>query len=61
MLVSRELRKDLYFQQKTYQLVKMYHRKKLKEDMELLHQEILSNPSNLKFKERIFKIFQERP
>lgn len=57
MLVNRDLRKDLYFQQKTYHLIKMYHRKKVREDLELLHQHIFSDPTKIKFQQRILNIF----
>lgn len=57
MLVNRDLRKDLYFQQKTYHLVKMYHRKKMKEDLELLSHQIFSDPTKVKFQQHILNIF----
>lgn len=57
LLVNRDLRKDLYFQRKTYSIVKGYHRKKVKEDLEKLYQQIFAKPENLSFKQKILELF----
>lgn len=55
--VNPGLRNDLRFQQKTLWLVKIYHRKKLKEELESLHQQIFSNPLKKDFQSNILGLF----
>lgn len=57
LLVNPELRHTLYFQKKTYSLVKMYHRQKMREELELLHQRLFNDPSGFEFQQKIFKLF----
>ncbi len=58
LLVRPALRVDLYFQKKTYRLVRLYHRKKMKEELEMLHQQVFSDPEKMAFQQRIHQIFQ---
>ncbi|HPH20459.1 MAG TPA: hypothetical protein PLE32_16840 [Haliscomenobacter sp.] len=58
MLQSPRLRLRMYFQKKAYTLVKLYHRKKLKEEMEILHQQLVSDPAKSGFQQSILRIFQ---
>ena len=58
LIISPELRRDLYYQKKTYKLIKMYHRQKLKEEMEILHQSIFNDPEKLNFRQSIYQIFK---
>ncbi len=58
LLLQPKLRMDLYFQKKTYQLVRIYHRKKLKEELETLHQEIFNDPDNIVFQQNIYGLFK---
>lgn len=57
LLVNSNLRHDLHFQRKTIRLVKMYHRKKFKEELEELHQEIFQDPKNTAFINRMLNLF----
>ena len=55
--INPSLRNDVELQKKTYWLVKIYHRKKLKEELESLHQQLFSNPEKKDFRRRILEIF----
>lgn len=60
LILSPALRMDLYFQKKVYFLVKMYHRKKVKEKMEILHQQIFSDPSDAVYRQNIYQLFKTK-
>lgn len=55
--VNPGLRSDLEFQKKTYFLVKVYHRKKLREELESLNRRLMSDPSKYNFQKRVREIF----
>lgn len=55
--VNAGLRNDVELQKKTYWLVKIYHRKKLKVELESLHQQLFNNPEKKDFRRRILEIF----
>ncbi len=54
------LRKDLHAQKKVHQMVRLYHRKKLKEGLENLHQQVFSNPDKAAFQQNIYELFQQQ-
>ena len=58
LIVNPALRRDLYFQEKSYRLVKLYHRKKLKEELEDIFQRICNNSDNVAFQHNINQIFK---
>lgn len=58
LAVDLELKKDFYFQKKTHRLLKMYHREKLREELESLHQEIFNNPDKINFQQSIYQLFK---
>jgi len=58
LMLRPKLRKELYFQKKTYQLVQLYHRKKLKEELETLHQQIFDDPDKVVFQQAIYRLFK---
>ncbi|GAA0892759.1 hypothetical protein GCM10009122_24380 [Fulvivirga kasyanovii] len=60
LTVDPTLKRDLYFQKKTYRLVKMYHREKLKEEIEALHKKIFSSADKLNFRSNIYQLFKSR-
>ncbi len=55
--VNTGLRSDVELQKKTYWLVKIYHRKKMKEELESLHQQLFNNPDKKDFRRRMMEIF----
>lgn len=58
LIIDPVLKSDLFFQKKTLQLIKMYHREKLKEDLESLHQKIFNNPDKMEFRRSIRQLFK---
>lgn len=52
------LQKQLYFQKMVHTLVKMYHRKKLKEELETVSQQLFNNPSKKEYQQSIFNLFK---
>jgi len=58
LIIDPVLKRDLFFQKKTLRLVKMYHREKLKEELETLHQQIFSNPDKINFRQSIYQLFK---
>jgi hypothetical protein len=58
LMTNPLLRNNLYFQKKVHFLVKMYHRKKLKEELETMHQRIFSDPDKIVFQQNIYRLFK---
>lgn len=58
LAVDPVLKRDLYFQKKTHQLIKMYHREMLKEELAALHQKIFNNPDKINFRRSIYQLFK---
>ncbi len=58
LVIDPVLKRDLYFQKKTLRLIKMYHRERLKEELETLHQQIFNNPDKMNFRLSINQLFK---
>ena len=58
LVIDPVLKRDLYFQKKTLQLIKMYHRERLKEELETLHRQIFNNPDKINFRLSINQLFK---
>lgn len=52
------LKKEVFAQEKIYRILKMYHREQLKEELEILHRQIFSDPSKTNFQQTIYQIFK---
>lgn len=52
------LREDLFYQKKSYQILKAYHREKQKEELETLHKKLFKDPLKRKFQQRIYHLFK---
>jgi hypothetical protein len=59
LLIDPGLRMDLQAQKEAYALIKMYHRKKLKEELENLHQQLFRDPDKAVFKQQIIQLFKK--
>ncbi len=55
--INPGLRNDVELQKKTYGLVKIYHRKKLREELEMLHEHLFNHPEKKDFRKGILGIF----
>ncbi len=58
LVIDPVLKRDFHFQKKTLQLIKMYHRERLKEELETLHQQIFNNPDKMNFRLSINQLFK---
>jgi hypothetical protein len=58
LIIDPVLKRDLFFQKKTHLLIKMYHREKLKEELETVHQKIFNDPDKMDFRRRIYQLFK---
>lgn len=58
MRLNPGLRLKVYFQKKVHLLVKLYHRKKCKAELEVLHQDLFQDPNKIEFQQNISNIFQ---
>ena len=53
------LRLNLLLQEKVLAIVRMYHRRKLKMELEEIHQRIFNDPEKVNFRERVMGIFRK--
>tara|TARA_R110002020_G_scaffold97708_5_gene233187 strand:- start:12593 stop:12856 length:264 start_codon:yes stop_codon:yes gene_type:complete len=58
LTIDPVLKRDLFFQKKTHLLIKMYHREKLKEELETVHQKIFNDPDKMDFRRSIYQLFK---
>lgn len=58
LLTDPMLRIDLYVQRKVYALLRFYHRKKVKEEVEKVHQRLFHDPAKADFQQQIFSLFK---
>ena len=59
LLMTPNLRENFFFQKKAHLLVKMYHRKKLKEELEIIHLDLFQSRDKTTFQQSIFQLFQK--
>jgi len=52
------LRLNVSLQEKVLAIVRMYHRKKLKMELEEVHERIFNDPEKVTFRERVMGIFR---
>jgi hypothetical protein len=57
LLVDQELRRNLFFQRMVHRLVALYHRRKLKAQLEGVHERLLNDPASVSFRESVIKYF----
>lgn len=58
LLLDKDLQKDVYFQQRTYQLVKEYGRKQIIEEIESVHRKLFSASEHRNFRRKILRLFR---
>ena len=54
------LRLNVSLQEKVLAIIRMYHRKKLKMELEEIHQRIFNDPGKVTFRERVLEIFRNK-
>ena len=57
LLAHPELTLQIRLQRKIYRLVKLFHRKKVKQEIEKIHNDIFSDPAKTSFQQQIFQLF----
>lgn len=59
LLTNPLLKLNLLFLKKVYSIVALYHRKKLKEEAEAVHQRLFNNPDKAAFRKEIYNLFNQ--
>lgn len=54
---DRSLREDLRFQKLAYRLIRLYHRKRLKEELAVIHTRLFTDPGRFAFQQAIHRNF----
>lgn len=60
LLLQPALQENLAWQQKTYDIIKAYSRRRLKEEIESVHQQLFTEPEHIPFRRRILSIFSKK-
>jgi hypothetical protein len=58
MLINPLLRLNVSIQKKVYSLIRLYHRKKLKEELETIHENLFNHPDKKEFRESVHQLFK---
>ena len=58
LIIDKELQEKMLWQQRTYELVNAYSRKKLKQEIEQIHLQLFSENRFMSFREKIKSIFK---
>lgn len=58
MLLNSTLRENVYLQKTTHALITQYSRKKLKIELDAVHQKLFNNPIHQSFAQRILNLFR---
>ncbi|WPU96003.1 hypothetical protein SNE25_10780 [Mucilaginibacter sabulilitoris] len=56
-LIDKELHANVSAQLQVYSLVNEYGRKQLKQEIEIVHQQLFTQPEHLSFRQKIARIF----
>lgn len=59
LLINPGLRMDVRAQKTAYALVRMYHYKKLREELENIHQQIFSDPGKGAYQQQVYQFFKQ--
>ena len=57
LLMDPLLRLNMYMQEKTYLLIRLYGRKKLKSEIECVHEKFFHDPQKTTFRQKIVQLF----
>lgn len=56
-IISPSLRKNVFWQKKIHELMRYYHRRKLRNEMEQMHHLVFHDPANTTFRKNILQLF----
>jgi len=57
-LTQPELQQHVQLQRRVFSLVKLFHRQRMKHDLETIHQHLFRDPGKKTFQEKIFQLFK---
>lgn len=57
MLIDPERKKNTYFHRMVHSLIAQYHRKKLKAEIEQVHQKLFQDPAKADFRQEVMNLF----
>jgi len=60
MLLDPELNEKAMWQQKTYQIVKLYGRDQLRQEIETVHQKLFTHDQHKNFRQKIMSLFSKK-
>jgi hypothetical protein len=60
LIVQPALQDNLIWQQKTYDIIRQYSRRQLKAEIELVHQQLFTEPEHISFRRKIIDLFRKR-
>ena len=60
LILQPALQENLAWQQKTYDIIKQYSRRRLKEEIESVHQQLFTEPEHISFRRKILAIFHRK-
>jgi len=60
LLISPDLRNKLYWQEQVYEAVQLYGRRRLKEELEAVHEQLFTESRFTRFRQGIYRIFQSK-
>jgi hypothetical protein len=56
-IISPSLRKNIFLQNKIHDLLRHYHRRKIKNEIEKIHHLVFHDPANTSFRKNILQLF----
>ena len=58
LVVDRDLRTNLFFHRMVHRLLRLYHRKKLRTEVEIVGQRLFRDPAKADFRQAVLKHFK---
>ena len=59
IILQPDLKKSVFWQEKTYSLIQQYGRQQLRKEIELVHEKLFTAPEHLSFRQKIIQIFRK--
>lgn len=59
MVLHPELKQQVYWQNKTYQMVRDYGRKQLKNEIENIHETLFNTDAHQSFRQKVMRLFSK--
>jgi len=56
-IISPSLKRNVFWQKKIHELLRHYHRRKLRNEMEKIHHLVFHDPTNALFRKNILQLF----